>query len=212
MRTSEKNIERLLLYRRVLISFKNGGKTNIYSKQLASLADCTPEQVRRDIMSIGYSGSPVHGYDLEKLTNSISEFLDSNNLQKVALVGLGHLGRSIIDYFQGRRPKLTIAAVFDKDPDKIDRVMHGCRCYSTEKILEVIPKEDINVAIIAVPASGAQGVADLLVQAGIKGILNYAPVKLTLPPDIYVENRDMILAVEKVAYFARKITTEGSST
>jgi len=206
LKVSEKNIERLLLYRRILNSVALESNENIYSHQLAILADATPEQVRRDIMSIGYSGSSSKGYNVSKLIDSISDFVDTKEIQKVAIVGVGHLGRSVIDYFKGRRPKLKIAATFDNDPEKINRVLHGCRCYPVDEMVDVIKSEGIDVAILSVPGSAAQDVADRLVEAGIKGILNYAPVKLKLPPDIYVENRDMLLAVEKVAFLARKMS------
>ena len=204
MNVSEKNLERLLIYRRVLNRLLTDNVENIYSYQLAQMADATPEQVRRDIMSIGYSGSSSKGYNVNQLIESICELIDSEDIQKVAIVGVGHLGRSVLDYFEGRRQKLKIAATFDNDPAKINRVLHGNRCYSTGKMVKVIQSEGIDVAILSVPGSAAQEVADRLVEAGIKGILNYAPVKLKLPPNIYVEDRDMLLAVEKVAFLARK--------
>lgn len=204
MKISEKNIERLLLYRRILCGLRSENVENIYSHQLARIADTTPEQVRRDIMSIGYSGSSVKGYNVIRLIESIGEFTDSRETQRVTIVGAGNLGRALIDYFQGRRRKLSIAAIFDNDPQKIDRVIHGVRCHSVEQMKEVIQKNSIDVAILCVPAAAAQQVAELLIEAGIKGILNYAPVKLSLPSHIYVENRDMLLAVEKVAFFSRQ--------
>jgi len=204
MKISEKNIERLLLYRRILCGLRSENVENIYSHQLARIADTTPEQVRRDIMSIGYSGSSVKGYNIIRLIESIGEFTDARETQRVTIVGAGNLGRALIDYFQGRRRKLSIAAIFDNDPQKIDRVIHGVRCYSVEQMKEVIQKNNIDVAILCVPAAAAQQVAELLIEAGIKGILNYAPVKLSLPSHIYVENRDMLLAVEKVAFFSRQ--------
>ena len=113
---SEKAIERLILYRRILVGLKTEGKSNLFSHQLSNLTGFTSAQIRRDLMAIGYSGSPVHGYDLDKLIESISDFVDAPQKQYVALVGVGHLGRAILDYFQGRRPKLEIFAAFDKDP------------------------------------------------------------------------------------------------
>lgn len=200
----EKTIERLLLYRRILINSGLNPNASIYSHQLAQLSSVTSAQVRRDLMSIGYFGSPVHGYEIGKLIDSIGEFVDDTEVQRVALIGLGHLGRAILDYFRGRRPKLTITAAFDIDPEKVNRVLHGVRCYSIDQLTEVIRQEQIKVAIIAIPESGAQEIADQLVQAGVSGILNYAPIKLNVPPEVYIENRDMLLAVEKVAFFARR--------
>jgi redox-sensing transcriptional repressor len=202
--TSEKTIERLLLYRRILLNANFPPDAFIFSHQLAQLSAVTAAQVRHDLMAIGYFGSPVHGYQIEKLLNSISEFVDGHEIEKVALVGVGHLGRAVLDYARGRRPKLMITAAFDNDPDKIDRVIHGVRCYGMDQLSTIISQEKIIVAILTIPAQSAQEIAEQLVAAGIRGILNYAPINLNLPPNIYVENRDMLLAVEKVAYFARK--------
>ncbi|MCI0512623.1 redox-sensing transcriptional repressor Rex [candidate division KSB1 bacterium] len=203
MPISEKSLERLILYRRVLLNLQDSQLRQVFSHQLSMLLGFSSTQIRRDFMALGYSGSPIHGYDLEALLKSLSEFLDAPVKQGVALVGLGHLGRAIIDYFQGRRPRLEISATFDRDPQQVGRIIHGCHCYHIQDLKKIIQNLKILVAIIAIPADEAQEIADLLVQAGIKGILNYAPITLKVPPDVYVENRDMILAVEKVAYQAR---------
>jgi redox-sensing transcriptional repressor len=201
--TSEKTIERLIIYRGLLLNMATNEVKHIYSHQLAQLTGFTSAQIRRDIMSIGYSGSPVRGYDIKSLIDSLGEFIDGETKQDVALVGMGHLGRAILDYLKGRRPNLQITATFDYDPAKVNRVIHGCMCYHVNGLEDVIRKQGIRAGIIAVPADEAQSVAERMVNAGIRGILNYAPVKLDLPAGIYVENRDMALAVEKVAYFAR---------
>ncbi|MBD3289222.1 redox-sensing transcriptional repressor Rex [candidate division KSB1 bacterium] len=200
---SEKTIERLIIYRGLLLNLVSDKVKNIFSHQLATMTGFTSAQIRRDIMSIGYSGSPVRGYDIQNLIKSLGEFIDGEEKQPVALVGLGHVGRAVLDYLKGRRPKLEITASFDDDPAKVDRVFQGCMCYHVNDLEKIIEKENIKVGIIAVPADEAQSVAERMANAGIKGILNYAPVKLNIPSGIYVENRDMTLAVEKVAYFAR---------
>jgi len=201
---SDKTIGRLSLYRRLLRRGIPGGCRYIFSHELAALAGVTAAQVRRDIMNIGYSGNPNRGYDVKELAESIGNFLDAPEGQRAALVGVGNLGRAILAYFSGRRPKLSIAAAFDIDPAKCGKVIHGCRCYSVKELGEVVRGKDITVGIITVPASEAQGTADLLVEVGIKGILNFAPVPLRIPPGVYVEDIDMTMSLEKVAYFARK--------
>ena len=201
---SEKTIERLILYRRLLLGMQNNGTNHIFSHQLAVMAGVTSAQLRKDLTPTGYYGSPVHGYDIRQLMDSISEIIDAPQMQNVALVGLGHLGRAVLDYFQGRRPKLQIIAGFDTDPGKINRVIHGCRCYHTDEMEKVISENNITVGILAVPSDDAHEIAERMVNAGIRGLLNYAPVRLKLPGDVYVENRDMIMAVEKAAYFARQ--------
>ena len=200
---SEKTIERLILYRRLLLGLQGNGTNKIFSHQLAVMAGVTSAQLRKDLTPTGYYGSPVHGYDIKQLLDSISEIIDAPEMENVVLVGLGHLGRAVLDYFQGRRPKLQIIAAFDTNPAKINRTIHGCLCYHTDDMEKVIKENKIIVSILAVPVDEAQEIAERMVNAGIRGLLNYAPMRLNLPNDVYVENRDMIMAVEKAAYFAR---------
>ncbi len=201
---SDKTIGRLSLYRRILNRLKAEGKDNIYSYQLAGLAGGTAARVRRDLMAIGYSGSPSRGYEITELTKSLALFLDSPDGQQIALVGIGNLGRAILTYFSGRRPKLAITASFDSDANKVSRLIQGCPCYPAEEMSKVIREKGIDVGIICVPANQAQLTADRLVEGGVKGILNFAPYRLHLPADVYVEDMDMTTAIEKVAFFARQ--------
>lgn len=201
--TSNKTVGRLSLYRRLLNELIAKDVSSVYSHQLAAMAQVTPAQVRRDIMAIGYTGTPAHGYDVEELIQSIRSFLDEPEGLGVALVGVGNLGRAILAYFVGRRPKLSIVAAFDADPEMTGRVIHGCRCYPMEQLEEVARKMDIRVGIIAVPASEAQAVADQLSRAGVNGILNFAPVGLHVPPSTHVENNDITMSLEIVAYYSR---------
>lgn len=208
---SDKTIGRLSLYRRLLNRLLTEGKRNVYSHELARMAGGTAAQVRRDLMSVGYSGSPTRGYDVRQLADSIGSFLDAPTPQGAALVGIGNLGRALMAYFAGRRPRLSIVAAFDSDPAKANRVIHGCRCYAVEDMARVVKELGIKVAVITVPAAQAQAVADTLVEAGVKGILNFAPVPLTAGPGVYVEDIDMTMSLEKVAYFARRGTFERES-
>ncbi len=200
----DKTIGRLSVYRRLLNRLLSEGARNVYSHQLAAMAGVTPAQVRRDMMSIGYSGSPNRGYDIVELMKSIGQSLDDPEGQRAALVGIGNLGRALLAYFSGRRPKLAIVAAFDSDPRKCDRVVQGCRCYRIDRLSEVANEMNINVGVITVPSAEAQKVADFMVFAGIRGILNFAPVRLHMPANVYVEDIDMTTALEKTAYFARK--------
>jgi redox-sensing transcriptional repressor len=201
---SQKTIARLSLYRRLLQEVAAKGTRNIYSHQMAAIAGTTAAQVRRDWMVIGYTGSPAHGYEVTDVITAIGKFLDPVAEQKVALVGIGNLGRAILVYFTGRRPKLNVTAAFDTDPHKVNRVIHGCRCYPKQQLREIIAADNIKIAIIAVPASEAQYVADSLVAAGVRGLLNFAPVPLRVPTGVFVEDIDLTMSLEKVAYFARE--------
>ncbi len=207
-RVSAKTVGRLSLYRRLLSGLVSVGTRYVFSHDLARLAGCTAAQVRRDIMATGYHGSPTRGYDTLELIRSISDFLDAPDGMRSALVGVGNLGRAILAYFVGRRPRLSIVAAFDNDPDKVDRDVHGCRCHNTSEMQRVIREQEIVLGIITVPAPEAQHVADQLVRAGVWGVLNFAPAPLRVPAHVYAEDVDMTMALEKVAYFARQRQVE----
>jgi len=200
---SARVIERLSTYRRVLRSAASTGKAAVYSHELAALSACTPAQVRRDIMTVGYTGTPAKGYDVSALVDEISGVLDAPGNRAFALLGVGHIGQAVMAYFPGRSPHLTIAAAFDSDPQKAGRVIHGCRCYAMDELERVLGEQGIDMALIAVPAAAAQPLADRLIEAGVKGLLNFAPVRLQVPPGVYVEHVDITVSLEKVAFFAR---------
>ena len=117
---------------------------------------------------------------------------------------MGNLGKAIISYFKGKRTKLSIIAAFDINPDKISRVYDGVSVHHINQLHEIIKKNNISIGIITVPAEQAPEIADALVNAGIKGILNYSPKPLNVPPFVYLEEYDMITSLEKVAFFAKK--------
>lgn len=200
---STKVIGRLSFYRRLLKEAAADGTENMFSHELAALAGATPAQVRRDVMTIGYTGSPARGYHVEELRATIDAFLDTSSCGRIALAGVGNLGRALLSYFVGKAPQFSIAAGFDNDPAKVNRVVHGCRCYPMGQVAEVVAREGIRLALVAVPAGVAQDVAGELCRAGVTGILNFAPVRVWVPDGVYVENVDMSMSLERVAYFAR---------
>jgi len=198
-----KTIERLSQYRRALLMVYATGKTHIFSHEIAKIIHITAVQVRRDIMLIGYTGTLRKGYSVKELIDLIGEIIDSEMLIKVCVVGVGNLGRAIINYFSGKRTKLSIIAVFDSNVDKVGKKYSGVPCYDITQIKQIVKKEDIKVGIITVPADQGQVTADRLVKAGIKGILNYAPKSVSVPKDVYLEEYDMITSLEKVAFFVK---------
>jgi redox-sensing transcriptional repressor len=180
----------------------------IYSHRLAALCGLTAAQVRRDLMAIGFTGSPARGYDTPQLVDAIGRCLDAPGGQSAALVGVGNLGRAILDYFAVRRPPLSIVAAFDIDPAKVDRVVHGCRAYRMDKLAEVTRELGITVGVLTVPAAAAQDVAESMLAAGVRSFLNFAPAPLRLPPRSFVEEMDITASMEKAAYFARALAAE----
>ena len=190
-------------YRRLLVSLRAGGVESIYSHQLARHAVVSAAQVRRDLMVIGYSGSPNKGYDVEACIESIGCFLDGTTRQDVALVGVGHLGRAVLAHFVVESDSVAIVAAFDVEPELTDTSIHGCRCFDVSHMETLVSDLGIEIAILTVPGEAAQGSADALVRAGVKSIISFAPVPLLLPNDIFIEYMDITSALESAAYFAR---------
>lgn len=200
----QKTVERLSIYRRTLLDCLAAGKTHIYSHELAHLHNITAVQVRRDIMFIGYSSNQRKGYDVRDLISVIGDIIDAEESLNVAIIGIGNLGKAITSYFKGKRSKLNIVAAFDIDPNKIDRVVSGVKCYSILNIESLVKEKNISIAILTVPADSASGTTEKLVSSGIRGILNFTTVPLNVPENIHLEEFDMITSLEKVAYFVKK--------
>jgi redox-sensing transcriptional repressor len=199
-----KTVERLSQYRRALLLILSKEKTHVFSHEIAQMLHITPVQVRRDLMLIGYSGNLRKGYDIKELIELIGRIIDTDKGQRVAVIGLGNLGKAIISYFRGKRTKLTIVAAFDVNPEKTDRMYNGVPCHHIDTLPKIIRQENITIGIITVPAEQAAAVAETLVLSGIKGILNFTPKPLNVSPYVYLEEYDMITSLEKVAFFAKK--------
>ena len=200
---STRSVERLSIYRRALLHARHEFGPSVYSHQLAHACQLTAAQVRRDLMAIGYSGNPNSGYDVKRLLTSLAAFLDSQEVRAVAIVGMGYLGRAIAAFLTNRSHKIRLAAAFDVDLDKIGLTFSEVHCYSVRQMAEILAEKRIDIGIITVPAEQAQHAAEQLVAAGVTGILNFAPIVLRLHERIYVENIDMTVSLEKVAFFAR---------
>jgi redox-sensing transcriptional repressor len=199
----EKTIERLSQYRRALLISLARNKHHIFSHEIAALLHITPVQVRRDIMLIGYSGTLRQGYEIREMIELIGKIIDSEEGQKVGIVGLGNLGRAMIPYFNGKRTKLNIVAAFDINPEKVNRIYAGVPCYHIDMLNKIIKNEKISIGIMTVPGNESAKVAEAMVLSGIKGILNYTPTPVNVPSHVYLEEYDMITSLEKIAYFVK---------
>jgi redox-sensing transcriptional repressor len=199
----EKTVERLSEYRRMLFRCLDEGKTHIFSHELAGMHNITAVQVRRDIMFIGYASRGRKGYNIQELIKVMAGIIDPVDIQNLAVVGYGNLGKAISSYLLNKRPMLKLVAAFDIDPKKIGAGTSVVPCYSLERLREVIDSHNISVALLTVPADAAQQMAKALVSSGIKGILNFTTVNINVPEDIYLEEYDMITSLEKVAYFVK---------
>ncbi|MFA6030442.1 MAG: redox-sensing transcriptional repressor Rex [Elusimicrobiota bacterium] len=199
----EKSVERLALYRRLLGYARDDGKKTIFSHEIAAASCASPVQVRRDLMEVGTLGHPRHGYEVDVLLRQLDGYFGMPAGIPMALVGIGNLGRAILGYFSGGKDHISVNAAFDRDPGKTGRTINGVRCHAVSELPAVLAAAPVQVGIIAVPAAEAQAVADLLVAAGVRGLMNMAPARLRVPPKVFVEDIDIALAIEKVSFFSR---------
>ena len=199
-----KTIERLSQYRRALLICLEQGKVHIFSHEIAEIQHITAVQVRRDLMLIGYSGNLRKGYNIKDLIVLIGNIIDSQDGQRVAIFGMGNFGRAISAYFEGRREKLSIVAGFDVNPQKIGTSVAGVLIYDTQRACEIIEKEKIKIGIITVPGDQAVETSKIMVDCGIKGILNFTPSPVKVPEDVFLEEYDMITSLEKVAFYVKE--------
>lgn len=200
----EKTIERLSEYRRSLLSCLNQGITHIFSHVMADMHNITAVQVRRDLMLIGFSSDTKKGYDVKVLIEYISSILDSEEVMNVAVIGMGRLGQAITSFFKGKRRQLRIIAAFDIDPNKVGTTIDDIPCYHLDQLKEIAQQMNISIAIISSPADVAPSLVEPIVDAGIRGVLNFTSAPLHFPHDIVIENDDITTILEKVAYYVKE--------
>jgi redox-sensing transcriptional repressor len=192
--------ERFSIYLRVLTQLEEDGVEIISSEELGRLAGGSGALVRKDLSYFGEFGIRGVGYNVSDLRSKISEILGINRKWKVIIVGAGHLGSALMGYKGFRERNFEIVAAFDMDEAKIGTELHGVEIKDVAKLPEFVKSERVELAIISVPRESAQAVADLLVRAGIKAILNFAPVKLHLPEYVFLNSVDLSMELESLTF------------
>ena len=199
----EKTIERLSEYRRTLLKCHAQGITHIFSHVLAGMHGITAVQVRRDLMLIGFSSDTKKGYDVKVLVDFIDSILYSEQTMNMAVIGMGHLGQAVTRYFNGKGLKLRITAAFDVDSNKVGTTIDNIPCYHIDEFESRVEELDISIVIVSSPTSVASTLVIPIINAGIKGVLNFTSAPLNFPQGIVVENYDITTLLEKVAYFVK---------
>lgn len=184
-------VKRGPLYMRILAEYQQNGMEWISATDIAMRFKLTPIQVRKDLALTGVAGTPKKGFRVEELLIALKEFLGWNNTNEAFLVGAGSLGSALLGHKGFADHGLSIVAAFDTDPDIVGTVIHETKVLDITKINSLVKRLDIKIAIVTVPAVFAQATAELLVQAGIKGIWNFSSAKLKLPDDIIVHREDL---------------------
>lgn len=193
-------VNRLSLYLRELQHPREAPRETISSQELGRRLGFTDAQVRKDLAHFGQFGYPGVGYRCSELIQAIRKILGTDRDWTIAMVGVGNLGRALLGYRGFSRQGFRIVAAFDVDARTIDQQIEGVRVYSLERLDEIVRDERIRLGLIAVPLPAAQGVADRLVAAGVQGILNFAPMALTLPNTVSQIGVDLAMELEQLTF------------
>ena len=199
----EVTVARLSLYLRCLSDLEEEGIEVISSAELGKRCGINPAQIRKDLAYFGEFGTRGVGYYVKDLKEDIKRIIGLDKEWEVALVGVGNLGRALLSYHGFKRHGFKITAAFDKvvDEERKSVMPPDCTLYHADEMEEIIRKKRLKIAIIAVHYSEAQKVADRLVKAGIKGILNFAPVRLKVPKNVTVRHIDLGIELEVLTFF-----------
>ncbi len=194
-------IRRLPVYVRTLRQMLNEGVTSASSEELGERIGVSAAQIRRDLSYFGRFGKQGKGYDLVQLERAITHILHLDRQWDAALVGFGHLGQAIAGYHGFEENSFRISAIFARNPDHIGRQVNGVVILDQTEISEVVREMGIRIGIVAVPASAAQDVADQLIEAGVRAILNYAPVVLRVSANVWTREIDPTSALQSLTYY-----------
>jgi redox-sensing transcriptional repressor len=194
-------VRRLPIYARTLNYLLAEGARSVSSQELGERINVTAAQIRKDLSWFGEFGKQGIGYDVEKLLGHINRILGLTRDWPVVLVGLGYLGQAIARYEGFREKGLNIVGLFDADPAKIGTTIGDLRVRSDHEIAEVARQKGVKLAIVAVPANKAQDVVDRLVAAGVRAILNYAPIIVQVPDGVWVRHIDPVSLLHSMTYY-----------
>ncbi len=197
---SESTIRRLSLYYRALSILEKENYETISSKELAKREKLTPAQVRKDLSFFGSFGTRGLGYPVTELKNKIASILGIDKPWKVALIGVGNIGSALVSYKEFQKQGFQIVKLFDNDQRKIGSNHKGIIVSDIKNLQKELREENIEIVIITVPATVAQYIVDEVVKAGVRSILNFAPVNLKVPDNVYLRNENMAMELEYLSF------------
>ena len=199
-----KTIYRLSTYVRCLARLKEKNIQTVSSEALAKVAGVKPTQLRKDLAYFGTFGTRGLGYDVADLSNRIADELGTSRLQPEILVGVGNLGLALLSYQGFAKEGFEIIAAFDAEPDRPRDKKISLPVVGMKELPEFVRQHNVRMAILTVPAEAAQEVANLLVQCGIMGILNFSPIVLHVPEEMMVNNVNLAIELENLSYFIQE--------
>jgi redox-sensing transcriptional repressor len=210
MVTNKNCIQRLSQYKNALYRFKSLGFIKIFSEYLADAVGVTSAQVRKDFSLFGVCGNKRGGYQIDALIEKLNDILGKNQIQKVIVVGAGNLGSALMKYNSFDKEGIKIDAAFDIDPAKQSQ-KSSVSVFPLADLDGYVKKNDIRIGILSVPDIAAQQTLDIMVKAGIKGVLNFAPIQLKAPQECCVTNVNLAVELENLIYFVNALEKSSQS-
>lgn len=207
VRIPEATVVRLPLYYRALLGLSDMDVPTVSSDQLALMSGVNAAKVRKDLSYLGSYGTRGVGYDVQFLLNQIGKELGLDRQWTVAIVGVGNLGSALANYKGFEDRGFRVAALFDADLDKIGTTLGGLLVSPVEDLEQICKQKGVEIGIVAVPARHAQDVTDKLVSAGVKSILNFAPIEVRVPEDVVVRKVDVAVELQILAFYTRQDLT-----
>ena len=193
--------KRLPIYHRYLRFLHNAGKKRISSTELSDAVKVDSATIRRDFSYFGALGKRGYGYDVDYLLDFFSKTLNQDRLTSVALIGVGHLGNALLNYNFRKNNNVRIGAGFDVNPDLVGTIQSGVPVYHMDELEDQIQKQAIEIVILTVPQTSANEIVDRLVHSGIKGILNFTPLRYDVPKHVRVQKVDLTNELQTLIYF-----------
>jgi len=197
----EGTISRLFMYLRELSNLSKMNIRRISSLDLGERLSLSDTQVRKDLGYFGQFGVSGSGYKVEELESALKKILGKDKIWNVCVVGVGYLGSALLSYPGFSQQGLDIVAAFDNDPKKVSKEKSGILIESIDNMADIIKAKNISIAVITIPAAQAQSVADSLIVAGIRCIMNFAPININVPDDVKINNVDLSRELETLSYF-----------
>ena len=194
-------IGRLPIYLRALQQLSDQGIQTTSSQELGRIVGISAAQIRKDISQFGEFGKQGTGYSIPFLIEKLSHILKVDRVWEVAIVGMGDVGHALASYDGFINRGFHVELLFDNDPDRIGQTVDRLEVFDAAAMIDKIRQHKVKVAMIAVPAAAAQEVADQLVRAGVKALLNYAPTSLTVPDDVHVQYVDPVTHLQRMTYY-----------
>jgi redox-sensing transcriptional repressor len=194
-------VGRLPVYLRALQHMEREGRHVTSSQELGERLGISAAQIRKDLSQFGEFGKQGTGYQIQYLVDQLREILNVNQVWAIAVIGAGDIGSAVARYGGFANRGFCVSMIFDNNPQVVGKQIGSFTVQDSAELVNVIQQSNVKIAMISVPANQAQEVADKLVEAGVKAILNYAPLSLSVPPDVHVQYIDPVIHLQRMTYY-----------